>query len=413
MQTEILKNLQKPVELEKLYRADKAAFKQAFNLLYPTLSQKPLTDFWNTRLNYKTAKTEFSLIQIVPLLLSVLLAGGLAQIPFFFHLDEEMFYQRNAGFIVFPFFMAYFFLKNKTPVSKLWPPVLVLLVGLLFINLLPKSDTSDTLILSTLHLIPVLWFLWLSGFKKVKESNTTARMRFIGFNGDVLIMGVLLGMAGVALTGITFGLFELIGVNIEEFYIRYVLPFGLPAVPMFAVFLADTQPYLVSKVAPVLAKIFSPLVLLMLSIYLFTLLFFVEEPFADRDFLLMFNALLIGVMALIFFSVVHRPKEEYAKFYSYVVLALALVTMAVNGLALAAILSRIVEAGITPNRLAVTGSNVLMLIHLILITRNLLPWHKSVDGIGKTAQSLSGFLPVYFIWVLIVVFVFPFLFGFQ
>jgi hypothetical protein len=44
---------------------------------------------------------------------------------------------------------------------------------------------------------------------------------------------------------------------------------GLAAVPLVATFLTQTNPQLVSKVSPVIARIFSPIVLVMLVIYLF------------------------------------------------------------------------------------------------------------------------------------------------
>lgn len=413
MQTEIRENLHNPAQLEKLYRADKEAFKKAFNLLYPSLPPQPVLDFWNARLNFKTTQSVLGMTEIFPLLLAVFMAGLLAQIPMFFHLDEPMFYQRNAGFIVFPFLMAYFFHKNKTPFKRILLLSFILLVSVIYINLLPQRGPGDTLTLAAVHLFPVLWFLWLCSFKAENENSSTARTKFIIFNGNVLVMGVLLGISGAALTGITFGLFALIGIDIEKFYLNMVLPFGLTAVPLFAVFLADKLPRLVGKVAPVIAKIFSPLVLLMLSIYLIALMFFTQEPFDNRDFLLMFNLLLIGVMALIFFTILHSPKNEYHRWYYLIISALATVTLAVNGLALSAIISRLMEGGLTPNRLAVTGSNVLMLIHLALIAWRLFNRWKSDNAVREATKTLVGFLPVYLIWALIVVYAFPVVFGFR
>lgn len=57
MKDEILSNLANPAQLERLYRADKSAFKQAFNALYPELKDNNLS-FWNERLNF--AREEIS-----------------------------------------------------------------------------------------------------------------------------------------------------------------------------------------------------------------------------------------------------------------------------------------------------------------------------------------------------------------
>ena len=52
MKEQILSSLDNPVQLERLYRENKSAFKQAFNSLYPDLENKELSGFWNARLNF-------------------------------------------------------------------------------------------------------------------------------------------------------------------------------------------------------------------------------------------------------------------------------------------------------------------------------------------------------------------------
>src|SRR5690606_33941166 len=98
-------------------------------------------------------------------------------------------------------------------------------------------------------------------------------------------------------------LFSLIGINIEYFFQNYLVVFGLPAIPILATLLTYTNPKLVNKVSPIIAKLFSPVVLVMLLAYLGAIIYSGKNPYNDREFLLLFNSLLIGVMALIFFSV--------------------------------------------------------------------------------------------------------------
>jgi hypothetical protein len=215
------------------------------------------------------------------------------------------------------------------------------------------------------------------------------------------------------MTGVTIGLFSLIGLNIEEFYFQYVVVFGLAAAPMIGTYLTQTNPHLVGKVSPVIAKIFSPLVLLMLVIYLVAIIVSGKDPYNDREFLLMFNALLIGVMAIIFFSIAETSKGIGHRLEIWVLFLLSAITIIVNGIALSAILFRISEWGITPNRAAVLGGNVLILIHLLLVTAQLfrvLSRKSSLAGVGK---AITLYLPVYVIWTIIVAFIFPFLFGFK
>jgi hypothetical protein len=78
----------------------------------------------------------------------------------------------------------------------------------------------------------------------------------------------LILVAGAFLTAITFGLFELIGLNIKEFYFQNVGIWGLAAAPIVGTYLVRTNPQLVNKVSPVIAKVFTPFVFVMLIIYL-------------------------------------------------------------------------------------------------------------------------------------------------
>lgn len=215
------------------------------------------------------------------------------------------------------------------------------------------------------------------------------------------------------MTAITVGLFSLIGFQIEQFYFEYVVLFALPAVPIVATHLTQTNPQLVNKVSPVIAKIFSPLVLVMLVIYLGAIIFSGKDPYNDREFLLLFNLLLIGVMALIFFSVAESATNQKTASGIWVLLLLSSVTVVVNGIALSAISFRISEWGITPNRVAVLGANVLMLVHLLLITVMLYKTVSKKAALTEVGKSIALYLPVYFIWALVVVFIFPLLFNFK
>jgi hypothetical protein len=93
--------------------------------------------------------------------------------------------------------------------------------------------------------------------------------------------------------------------------------------------------------------------------------------------------------------------------------ALSIVTIIVNGIALSAIIFRISEWGITPNRLAVLGSNILILLNLLLMSYRLFKTIKDNNEIDKVGNSIAYFLPVYSLWTIIVTFVFPVIFNFK
>ncbi len=414
MKDEILRNVANPLQLEKLYRTDKSAFRRAFNELYPELRDNQLANFWNARLNF--AKEEISWgtsKDLVFVIIASLLAGVIAKLPAILNINEEFFYTRNVGFIVFPILTAYFAWKNNLSTKKIAVIIVATLAGLIFINSLPDIKKSDTIILSCIHLAIFLWSILGFAFVEETKNNVEKRLAFLKFNGDLVVMTGLILIAGGILSGATIGLFSLIGMKIEKFYFDYVVVIGLPAAPILGTYLTQNNPQLVGKVSPVIAKIFSPVVLVMLVVYLIAIFYSGKDPYNDREFLGIFNALLIGVMAIIFFSIAESSKTNKNRAEIWILSLLSVVTVIVNGMALSAILFRISEWGITPNRAAILGSNILILINLLIVTAQLfkvLVTKGNITGVGKV---ISFYLPIYCLWAIVVTFIFPFIFGFK
>jgi hypothetical protein len=414
MKNEIIKLMNDPGQLEKLYRTNKAHFKREFATLYPELKGNSLADFWNERLNYETDEISWGTgRELLFVAIACLVAGVIAKLPAILTIDEEFFYSRNIGFIIFPVLSAYFAWKNKLSAGKIAVIAAVTLVGLVFINSLPDIRESDTLILSCIHLALFLWSIL--GFAFVGETTNTGekRLGYLKYNGDLVVMTTLIVIAGGIMTGVTIGLFSLIGFDIREFYFENIVFFGLPAAPIFGTYLTQTNPQLVGKVSPVIARIFSPLVLVMLVIYLVAMVYSGKDPYNDREFLLIFNGLLIGVMAIIFFSVAETSKTSKSQPEILILLLLSFVTVIVNGIALSAIVFRISEWGFTPNRTAVLGGNVLILINLLLVTWQLFKVLTKKTDSSEVGKTISLYLPIYMLWTIVVTFLFPLIFGFK
>lgn len=414
MKNEILSNLDNPGQLEQLYRADKSTFKRTFRTLYPELKDNVLVSFWNERLKFTNEEISWGNRQdLVFVIITCLVAGLIAKMPTFLPLKEEFFYSRNIGFIVFPMLTAYFARKNKLSTRKMGFMAGLTLAGLLFINFLPDDNKRDTLVLSCLHLPLFLWSITGFAFIGDFENSDERRLGYLRYNGDLIVMTTLILIAGGIMTGVTVGLFELIGFKIQKFYFENVVIFGLPAAPIVGTYLTQTNPQLVSKVSPIIAKIFSPLVAIMLVIYLVAIVYSGKDPYNDREFLLIFNGLLVGVMALIFFSVAEASKTTKSLTEIGVLFLLSALTVLVNGIALSAILFRISEWGITPNRAAVLGSNLLILVNLLLVTAQLFRVLSKEATLTEVRKAIAFYMPIYFIWAIIVTFVFPLLFGFK
>jgi len=414
MNEQLLSLLDQPSELEKLYRKNKKVFTESFNQLYPSLQGNPLADAWHERLNFESegvqwgTKGDWQFIVI-----AALLAGTLAKFPALFDIKDEFFYPRNLGFVVFPFLYAYFIRKNKLPLSAVLVPIITTLLAACYINFLPESETTDTLFLACIHMPLFLWGMLGFVYSGSNLKDLNKRLSYLNYNGETIIVGGILILAGGLLSGITNGLFGLIGLDITEVYFQYIVVYGLALAPLLATLITQTNPELVNKVPPIVAKIFSPLILVMLLSYLVAIVYAGKDPYSDRDFLLLFNLLLLGVMALIFFSVVESVQENKVGLMTWVLASLSLVTLVVNGIALSAIAFRISEWGITPNRLAVLGGNLVMIVHLMMVSRQLILTVRGKSKLDQVGLTLVRYLPIYLLWTTIVIFLFPLLFSFA
>ena len=414
MKDEIRDHLNNPKQLEALYRSNKTSFKRAFQTLYPELKGNAMVDFWKERLDADSDEVNWGTgKELVLVIGAALVAGLIAKLPGIFGIDEEFFYSRNIGFIIFPLLTAYFAWKQRLSAGKITLIIVASLTGLIFINLLPNVKNSDTLILSGIHLLLVLWSILGFAFVGGKENTGNRRLDFLKFNGDLVVITTLILIAGGIMTGLTIGLFQLIGLNIEEFYFKNIVAFVLPSAPIIGTYLIQTNPQLVGRVSPVIAKLFSPLVIVMLLVYLGAIIYAEKNPYQNREFLLIFNALLVGVMAIIFFSVAESTKTAKSSAGIWILLILSLITIVVNGVALSAILFRISEWGITPNRTAVLGGNVLILVNLLLVTVQLYRVLCQKSAVGNVGKAITSYLPIYLIWAIIVTFLFPLFFWFK
>lgn len=414
MQQQILSAIDHPQALEKLYRQNNAAFKAAFNAVYPQLADNPIAAVWHERLNYESPEISWGgKNDLLFVIIGALIAGTFAKVPKWFGIKEEFFYERNMAFIVFPVLIAFFLRKNGQLRKLQMLPVLLTSISFAFINMLPDLSSSNTLMLSCIHLPLFLWSLLGLAFVGSNYKDKQTRLEYLRYNGDLLVMTALILIAGAILTGITIGLFSIINIHIETFYTEYIVVYGLSAAPLVATYITQGNSQLVSKVSPVIAKIFSPLLLITLFIYLPAIIVSGKNPYNDREFLMTFNILLIGVMALIFFSVSETFKRQENKTGALILMGLSILTLIINTIALSSIVFRIAQYGLTPNRLAVLGGNVLMLINLFLITVKVFRNLRKQSSAEEIEFAIASFLPIYAAWTIIVTFIFPFIFWFK
>ncbi len=412
MKDEIRGHINDPKALESLYRSSKKEFKDAISELNQESDPPVVIKVWYERLFYE--KETVSSSQSMPLttVLALCMAAIiLVKLPDWLIIDEEEYYARNVGFIVFPVLMAYFFIKDnfKNDVHILIAGAITLF-SVVYLNWLTGTLYEDTVSLSCIHMPFLLWSLLGLAFSSNSPRSSSKRIEFLKFNGDLVIMTAIILICGVLLTGVTFLLFGFLDMHsFFEFYTKNIVFAGLASAPIVATYVVDGNSQIVSKVSPIIAKIFTPLVSFTLFCYLIAVVISNADPFQDRDFLLVFNLILIGVVAIIFFTVSESSEKEMSRFSLTNLIFLLILTVVVNGIALTAIVFRISEWGFTPNRSAVIGGNILIMIHLFKIGYNLL--FRKNGGIHQIEGSIATYLPVYTVWSVVVIFVFPLIFN--
>jgi len=413
MENEIRININNPKQLEKLYRDHKGAFTIAFNNIYQELTNEPTAQAWNERLNFKDEQITWgNKNEIIFIVVAAFVGGLIAKMPSFLGIDYDVYMSKNIGFVVFPILTAYFIWKQQLSMSKLVLPLILFIASAIFMNSFPYNEKSATFILSTIHLPIFLWSILGYAFIGGDLNNNQKKIAFLKFNGNFIVMTGLIFISGMFFTGITLALFELLKMDIQTFYFEQIAVWALAAMPMLSTYLIQNNPDLVNKISPTIAKIFTPIVFITLLVFLIALFYNGKNIYNDRNFLLVFNAVLIGVMAIILFSLTEATNNTRSKFNLIILFGLGLLTIIANAIALSAISFRLSEFGISPNRLAVLGANLLIFIHLLFVSYGLFKNLKGKASIQDVEGNIALFIPAYAAWAAIITFIMPFIFKF-
>jgi len=140
--------------------------------------------------------------------------------------------------------------------------------------------------------------------------------------------------------------------------------------PIVATYLYDNI-FGESKISILISNVFSPLFLVTAIVYLLAVLYQGGSPYLDREFLIIFNGLLIiTVFSISGVENFGRGNFGSASDLTYKIsMPLVSVALIINASALSAIVLLLTEYGVTPNSIGVTGANIFIFIYLSLILR--------------------------------------------
>jgi hypothetical protein len=346
-----------------------------------------------------------------------LLAGTLFKITELFGLSfldqaAERFFIKNLSLFILPFIAAFFLIKRKAEL-KTWATILgIFILAALIINVYPSFAPHHTEFLTSFHLPLFLWLVVGAAYIGREWQGSQGRMNFIRFTGEAAIYGVLV-MAGVFVLGMfTLVIFQAIQVDVEKFLEEYLLIYGGCAAALITVYLVEAKKSVVENFAPILAKIFSPLFLIIMATFLIVMIITGNSPFMERDFLIGFDFMLALVLGLVLYVISARDIRQPANLFDYMNLALIIMALVIDGVALSAILFRLSAFGITPNKLAALGENLALLGNLAGLAWLYIGYFKKKFDFTKLIKWQTDYLYVYFIWTAIVAFIFPIIFKF-
>ena len=321
-------------------------------------------------------------------------------------------YGPNLSLVVLPW-LAGFLLWRRQAGRALFGAVLALFaLGAVAANAFPLTADSQSVVLTSIHLPIALWFA--VGLSYVADDPRTPRRRmdFIRFTGEWFVYYVLIALGGGVLTGFVVGTFQAIGISSEAFISQWLVPCGAAAAVVVAGWLVEAKQSVVENIAPVLTRLFTPLFTAALLAFLVAVVITTAGIDLERETLILFNLLLVVVLALLLYSISARDPLAPPGLFDKLQLALVVSALAIDVLVLVEITGRITEYGTTPNKAAALGENAVLLANLAWSAWLLVGLVRRSTPFATLERWQTNYLPVFAGWAWIIVLVFPPLFDY-
>jgi hypothetical protein len=327
--------------------------------------------------------------------------------------NDAAFYGTNFSLFAMPWLAAYIAWRRQLRRPLVWILVALFALGALAANVYSLAETSQSVVLTGIHLPIALWFAVGLAYVADEWRSSRRRMDFVRFTGEWLIYFVLLALGGGVLTAFIAGTFRAIGIIPEQFISQWLVPCGAVAGVVVAGWLVEAKQSVVENIAPVLTRLFTPLFTAVLLAFLVAIVWTSSGIDVEREALILFDLLLVVVLGLLLYSLSARDPLAPPGLFDKLQLALVVSALAIDLLVLWEITGRIADFGTTPNKAAALGENVILLANLAWSAWLLLQFVRRRTPFAALERWQTGYLPVYAVWAWIVVLVFPPLFSFA
>lgn len=328
-------------------------------------------------------------------------------------LEEDVFV-RLVSVLVLPWVVAFFaWRRDASPrtvgiVAAGYAAVAALLLAYPF-----HDEQSDTLVLAVIHTPILCWLLMGVVYVGGDWRSGRRRMDFIRFTGEWAVYYFLLAAGGGLLLALAGATFNAVDVDAEVFLVEWVLVLGAGGAAVIAAWLVESKQNVIENIAPVLAGVFSPLTVLLLVALLVAFAANPDVIDVERELLILMTVILVLVLALWLYAVSARPPRAPAGLADWLQVVLVVTAILVDLVVLIAMAGRIAELGLTPNRAAALGLNILLLVNLSVSAWLGAAFVRGRRPVAALERWQTDYLPVYAAWAAVVVLVWGPLFDWM
>ena len=347
----------------------------------------------------------------------------------------------NIFFIdIFYFYIFYFFcfslifnINSKFNLRN----IVIIFLSFLFVMIINLSSSFFTAIASIDNIelysqfyyikyifsVIIFFIIIALSYNGFQVLNSKSISEFFTFSADILIFAGLI--AGIV--SAVFGIFAAIVIFLIKDIISSLDEKIIFKILLSISFLSSIFPFLVytvyrkmkTNISIYLSRILMPFSLLFIFILLILLLMPDISPYDNRVSFILYNIMLAIIVLNMFFIRIDYKSSIFTKAL-YIVLPIIAIIFDI--LVLTSSLYRLIEYGISPNKIVLIGTNLIMLGNLIFITffniKSILIIFKKSDNIPNIKEITIGdtksvfFIYIYGIWAFAVCFIIPIFFSF-
>ncbi|WP_300759083.1 hypothetical protein [uncultured Brachyspira sp.] len=270
----------------------------------------------------------------------------------------------------------------------------------------------------------IIFFIILAlSYNGFQVLNSKSISEFFTFSADIsifagLIAGVVSAVFGIFAAIVLFLIKDIIGSLDNDIIIKLIVLSGSFFTSLFPFLVYTVYRNMKTNISIYLSRILMPFSLLFIFILLILLLMPDISPYDNRVSFILYNIMLAIIVLNMFFIRIDYKSSIFTKAL-YIVLPLIAIIFDI--LVLTSSLYRLAEYGISPNKITLIGTNLIMLGNLIFITflniKSILIIFKKPDSIPNIKEITIGdtksvfYIYIYGVWAFIVCFIMPVLYS--